>query len=336
MSSRAKIAVILAAHGEAETTRFMENYRVTRETLAHASRVMPIAAPLQRAIAVSSSLKKLLRARTDSQCSPQNRITREQAALLQHHLDHSSSAEHFDFEVHAAFSASPPYVEQSIEKTSRCDGQVIVSMAPVDSSLSCGLLCSYLAASRQPHELRNVRVVSRFWNDERLYPIYLDHLLDHRSGRPAVIDEKRILLLLFHGTLVSDARGNPPGFRTGLDETRYFAHRLRQLIEEDPRNPYGRIMIVYLNHNVGGTWTRPSFEEVCTKLRDESALRVDLFAGGYFADGNETIHRAAELTALSSAGEVALIPCVNTAPAFTGLLSSRVIDASRQIMGLMT
>lgn len=333
MATKAKIAVILAAHGEAETTRFMENYRVTRQTLEHASRVMPIAAPLQRAIAVSSSLKKLLRARTDSQCSPQNQITREQAAALQHHLDHSASAERFAFEVHAAFAASPPYMEHRIDQTCRCDGQVILSMAPVDTSLSCGLICSHLASSRQPHELGNVKVVSRFWNDERLYAIYLDHLFENRSRQSVLIDEKRVLLLLFHGTLVSDAHGNPPRFHTGLDETRAFAGRLQHRIKQDPRNPYGRIMTVYLNHNVGGEWTKPSFEEICTMLQPESGLRVDLFAGGYFADGNETIHRAAELAAKSSIDDVVSIPCVNATPAFTALLSTRVIDATRQIIG---
>ncbi len=58
MAPREKIAVILAAHGEAETTRFIENYRVARHTLAHAALVMPIPKPVQRAIAVTSSAEK--------------------------------------------------------------------------------------------------------------------------------------------------------------------------------------------------------------------------------------------------------------------------------------
>ena len=334
MRPRAKIAVILAAHGEAETTRFMENYRVTRQTLAHASQVMPIAGALQRAIAVSSSLKKLFRARSDAQCSPQNRITRDQAVALQHHLDASSFAERFEFDVYAAFSASFPSVEHIIEETRHGDGQVIVSMAPVDTSLSCGLICSYLAHSRKPEELGKVKVLSRFWTDERLYSIYCDHLLAERFCRVALNDEKRILMLLFHGTLVTDARGNAPHFLTGLDATRCFARRLQHLIEGDSRNPYGRIMTAYLNHNVGGEWTKPSFEESCTMLRNERTPSVDLFACGYFADGNETIHRAAELRALSSVREAALIPCVNSTPAFTGYLTSKVIAAAQQIISV--
>jgi ferrochelatase len=333
-ASKEKIAVILAAHGEAETTRFMENYQVARQTLAHASLVMPIAAPVQRAIAITSSLKKKLRALTDAQCSPQNRITRDQAAALQQHLDILCCDEIFDFKVHAAFAASSPYVEHIIDQTRFSDGQVIVSMAPVDSSLSCGLLCSYLARSLPPDELGKVKVLSRFWNDERIYTIYRDHLFEKRSMRSALRDQKHILLLLFHGTLVADTKGNVPQFRTGLDETRCFAQRLQQLIEEDHRNTYGRIMTVYLNHNVGGEWTKPSFEEICTILQQERAESVDLFACGYFADGNETIHRAAELRALSSVWEVTSIPCVNSTSAFTTYLASRVFDAARQIMSL--
>ena len=334
MAPRAKIAVILAAHGEAETTRFMENYRVTRQTLAHASQVMPIAAPVQRVIAVTSSLKKMLRARTDAHSSPQNRITRDQAVALQQHLDISCTKELFDCEVQAAFAASPPYVERVIDKTRFCDGQVIVSMAPVDTSLSCGLLCSFLALSRRPDELGKIKVLGRFWDDESLYSIYCDHLFEKSCGRSAVRDENRVLLLLFHGTLVSDVKGETPHFRTGLDATRCFAQRLQQLIQADSRSPYGRVMTAYLNHNVGGVWTTPSFEETCTMLRKEQALSVDLFAPGYFSDGNETIHRAAELTALASVREAALIPCVNSTPAFTAWLTSRVLDAARQLLSL--
>ena len=334
MAQRAKIAVILAAHGEAETTRFMENYRVSRHTLAHASRVMPIARSLQRAISVTSSLKKMLRARADAQCSPQNRITRDQAAALQQHLDASCAEELFDCEVHAAFAASHPYVEQIIDETRPCEGQVIVSMAPVDTTLSCGQLCSFLALSRRPEELAGIKVLSRFWDDERLYSIYRDHLFEKSSGRAAIGAEKRILLLLFHGTLVADAKGNAPRFNTGLDATRCFAWRLQQLIKADSRNPYGRIMAVYLNHKVGGEWTKPSFEEICASLRSERDLSVDLFACGYFADGNETIHRATELIALSSVRDATLIPCLNSTPSFTEYLTLKVIDAAKQIMSL--
>jgi ferrochelatase len=336
MAPKYKIAVILAAHGEAETTRFMENYRVTRQTLAHASQVMPISNSLQKAISVTSSLKKLIRSRTNAQSSPHNRITRDQVVAIQQHLDASPSSERFAFEVYAAFSASPPYVENIIEQTRFYDGQVIVSMSPVDNTLSCGQLCSYLAASRSPEELVKVKVLSRFWSDEKLYSMYCDYLFkeapEHYRARAAVKEEKKVLLLLFHGTLVKDAKGNLPLFRTGREETMRFAERLQKIIMDDPRNSYGRIMTVYLNHNVGGEWTKPSFEEISAMLKREGSVVVDLFGCGYFADGNETIHRANELLSSSAVKEAASIPCVNSNPAFTDYLASKVNDAARQII----
>ena len=298
-----KIAVILAAHGEAETTRFMENYRVTSQTLAHASQVMPIPRTLQKTIAVTSSIKKLIRSRTNPECSPHNQITRDQVEALQHSLDASPSAELFDFKVHAAFSAAPPYVEQVIERTRLCDGQVIVSMSPIDNTLSCGQLCSCLAASRSPDELGKVKVLSRFWSDERLYSIYGDYLFNntyqHYRAQSAEKDQSKLLLLLFHGTLVKDAKGDPPLFRTGREETIKFSERL---------------------------------EEITAMLATESTLTVDLFGGGYFADGNETIHRAEALLHSSSVRAARSIPCLNCTPAFTDYLATRVTDAARQIM----
>lgn len=338
MPTKEKIAVILAAHGEAETNRFRENYRVTLRTLEHASQVMPIPSLLQHSIAVSSSLKKIIRARTDPRCSPQNSITRNQAASLQHYLDASSSPDCPDFEVHAAFSASPPYAESIIEETRDCAGQIIISMAPVDSSLSCGLLCSWLKSSRNPEKLGNVRVLSRFWADEQLHRLYLDHLFQsgchNPKDQPALRDEERLLLLLFHGTLVSNDKGEVPPFRTGLEGTLGFAERLGNLILGDSRNPYVRIMTVYLNHDVGGTWTTPSFSEICSQLQKESSLRVDLFAGGYFSDGNETIRRADELRSLTSVKDAAIIPCLNSSPQFIAYLGDRVIRAATQITRL--
>ena len=339
MALKAKIAVVLAAHGEAESSRFVENYRVTRHTLAHASKVMPIPGLLQRAIAVSSSLKKMLRSRSDAQGSPHNRITREQVEALQHCLNLSLLSGMYDFEVHAAFAVSPPYVEHILDETRSCAGQVVVSMAPVDNTLSCGQLCSYLASSRAPSELGSIKVLSRFWSDERLYALYCDHLFESNSrNRPTQqsqpVDENRILLLLFHGTLVKDLKGEPPLFRTGEAESRTFSERLQKVILKDCRNPYRRVMVAYLNHNVGGEWTQPSFEEVCSTLSRENAVCVDLFGCGYFADGNETIYRAEELLRLSAVQQATSLPCINTAPAFTEWLAVKVTDAARQIMSL--
>ncbi|NTW82164.1 MAG: ferrochelatase [Chlorobiaceae bacterium] len=331
MPVKRKIAVILAAHGEAETTGILENYRVTMQTLGHASLVMPIPLPLQRFIAVTSSIRKRVRSLTNAQASPHNRITREQGDALCRQLNSSFLSGQYDFEVHAAFSASEPYVEKVIEKTRCSDAQVIVSMSPVDSTLSCGMLCSYLASAFSGQELSKVKVLSRFWSDEQLHFVILDHLLQNSRFSKTSGEEKRMLLLLLHGTLVTDKTGNTPKFRTGLEETMIFADRLRNMIVAHPANPYRSVRTVYLNHNVGGEWTKPSFEEICIDLQKEQAESVDIFACGYFADGNETIHRASELEAAVPVSSVYTIPCLNNSQLFTSFLASKVICVVEQI-----
>jgi protoporphyrin/coproporphyrin ferrochelatase len=333
MTEKARIAVILAAHGEAETTGIRENYRVNMQTLGHASLVMPIPAALQRFISVTSSVKKRIRSFSNSQASPHNRITREQAMALGSCLADGYGEGALTFDVHAAFSASDPSQESIIDRTRTHDAQVIISMSPIDSTLSCGLLCSYLASTRTPAELGNVRVLSRFWDDGELYPLFLGHLLENRAHPDAGKGDERVLVLMFHGTIVSDTKGKEPEFRTGLEGTMTFARRLCRMIEEHPANPYVRVMPAFLNHDVGGNWTRPSFEEVCREIGREGYRAVDLFGCGYFADGNETIHRASELIQLTGLRTVQSIPCLNSSPSLTAYLASKVTRAAYQIMG---
>ncbi|NTW64108.1 MAG: ferrochelatase, partial [Chlorobiaceae bacterium] len=227
MSRKKTIAVILVAHGEAETPGFLENYMVSRHTLEHAARVMPIAKPLQTFISLSSSLKKKLRPGNSAKGSPQNGITREQAEVLRHHLSLLSDETDFAFKVIAAFSASPPFMENIIEETRAFDGQILVNMSPMDNSLTCGLLCGYIADTYTGPELTKVKVISGFWRDKNLYALFLTHLFEQIAMRPTVEHDNNVLLLLFHGTLVADAKGRPPAFRTGHEEVAVFAENIR-------------------------------------------------------------------------------------------------------------
>ena len=333
MTARKKVAVVLASHGEAETPGFIENYRVSLHTLSHASTVMRIPVPLRHLISLSSSLKKRFRKAPGATGSPQNLITRAQALLLQRHLDLHPASSCIAFDVRAAHSAAIPYVEQVLAETACHDGRIVVPMAPVENALSCGLICAHLAASQTAGELYRTRVVGRLWTDDGLIRAYLGHLLAVDRKLPVRLSPRNLLLLTFHGTLVRDASGRDPDFRTGRDETAAFVMRLKAAIEADDRNPWGMVMTAYLNHDVGGEWTRPSFEEACQAIVAGGYERVWIFAAGYFSDGNETIHRAAQLSAASQGLRVEAIPCLNDSPGFVEYLAGRVAGAAAQILG---
>ncbi|NTW54681.1 MAG: ferrochelatase [Chlorobaculum sp.] len=328
MMGAKRMVVVLVAHGEAETAGFLDNYRVSLHTLQRASEVIPVPLPLRHFISLSSSVRKKIGKKTSG--SPQNPLTRQQARALQAHLDGMNAG--VTFEVIASFSASEPSVEAVLEKRHGFDGVIVVPMAPVDNAMSCGLLCAHLSKSCSPDELARTRVVGRLWEDETLHRVYLDYLFGSGRALPSGPRERNALMLLFHGTLVEDRNGAPPAFHTGHAETVEFARRLAVLIESDPRTPWGTVMTAFLNHDVGGKWSNPSFEEAVRMLGGKGFQHVSLFAAGYFSDGNETIHREPALSAIEPGVVVESIPCLNDSPHLIACLAQRIVTASRQIL----
>lgn len=248
-----KIAVILVAHGEAETDSFFENFSMIRHTLAHAAEVMKLPRPLQLVASLVGGVKNRVTFRAQQYRSPQNRITRQQASLLQEKLIRVMIPHQTNIEVYSAFHATPPFVKDIVEQTSGHDLQLLVSMSPIDNRLTSGNLlqlssqCALVSGRRCPV------VVHGFWKDAKLRKVYLDYLFPHgKTGNGSA------LVLTFHGTLVKDTKGDIPTFHTGLKEMQEMGSTLRHAILMDPRNSYEAVEIAYLNHDVGGTWTKHS------------------------------------------------------------------------------
>ncbi len=329
-----KIAVILVAHGEAETAGFFDNFSMTRHTLAHASEVMTIPGPLQLFISVVSGLKNSIRFRRAGYVSPQNALTRKQAAAVARQLMLHPEKGDLAFEVFPAFSATPPFLEAVAGSTRHYDAHIMLYMAPVENSLNCGSICSYLKENHSAEALATTRVVSRFWRDKRLVDVCLDHVFRH-VGRNVGGDTRRsALVLAFHGTLVADAGGTPPSFHNGLEETMGFAGSLRKAFLSDRRNFFREIHVSFLNHDVGGEWTTPSLEETLETLKNNNTNHVALFSAGYFSDGNETILKIKEALGKSGIEDISHIPCLNDSDAFIGYLADRIVAAVKQMTGV--
>jgi ferrochelatase len=175
-------------------------------------------------------------------------------------------------------------------------------------------------------------VVGRLWNDPSLHTAMLNHLFTECRHEPAVSKEARVLMLLFHGTLVEERNGKVPSFRTGHLESLLFARRLTSLIESDARNRWGRVVTAFLNHDVGGKWSSPSFEEACHQFVGATCRQLSLFAAGYFSDGNETVHRSSHPALSRPELEVEAIPCLNDSSSFIACLAGKVVAATRQIL----
>ncbi len=313
-----KIAVILVAHGEAETESFFENFSMIRHTLAHAGEVMKLPRPLQLVASLAGGMKNKVTFRAQKYRSPQNRITRQQASQLQEKLNRVVMPDQINFEVYSAFHATPPFVKDIVEQMSGHDLQLLVSMSPIDNRLTSGNLQRLSARCLPINGQRCPVVVHGFWKDAGLRQVYLDHVFSYGKTNGSA------LVLAFHGTLVKDTKGDVPMFHTGLKEMQEMGSTLRNAILIDPRNGYDRIEIAYLNHDVGGTWTKPSLAESLKALSSKGARDVDIFSCGYFSDGTETILYAQKEAAASSVKSIRFLPCINDSEAFADFLAEKV------------
>ena len=314
-----RIAVILVAHGEAETESFFENFSMIRHTLAHAGEVMKLPRALQLVASLAGGIKNNVTFRAQQYRSPQNMITRQQASQLQEKLNRVVMPHQINFEVYSAFHVTPPFVQDIVQQTSGHDLQLLISMSPIDNQLTSGNLQRLSARCSQVNRQQCPVVVHGFWKDAALRKVYLDHVFYH--GRAV---NGSVLVLAFHGTLVKDTKGEVPMFHTGLEEMQAMGNALRNALLIDPRNGYDCIEIAYLNHDVGGTWTKPSLADSLKALSSRGARDVDIFSCGYFSDGTETILYAQKEAAASSVRSIRFFPCINDSEAFADFLAEKV------------
>ncbi len=309
-----RIRIILAAHGEAESAGLTENFGVSWRTLAHASEVMRLPAPLRLAICSAGAVRKRLKGGSGS---VHKATTRQQAAALQAALSDDPDAH---YQVEPAFASAPPYLEDAIRIPEDVDRQFLLSMIPTDSRLSCGLICHALPEASTSTQARTT-VMSRLWEAEDLIAIHCAHIVAHFPQISA--DGPSCLALVLHGTVVQDERGQPPGFHTGEAEKAAYGEALRAALLAMPERPWQRVEIAYLNHGVGGQWSSPPLPELLSRLESEGVESVVAYACEHLVDGSETVHLPAELAARAFS-ETHCLPCLNTSPLFIEFLAERV------------
>ena len=198
-------------------------------------------------------------------------------------------------------------------------------MAPIDNRLMSGNL-EILAERHQPMQGRTrPKVISGFWNDADLLDVYIDHLFQH-----AAPSNGSALVLAFHGTLEKNQKGHEPEFHTGSKEIATMASALQKAVRYDHRNGYERVEVAYLNHDVGGTWSSPSLQEMLENLCKSGIDALELFSCGYFSDGTETMLNAREHVAESGIEKAGFIPCLNESEAFAEYLAAKIRRAIDQ------
>lgn len=313
-----RIRIILAAHGEAETAGLAENFRVGWHTLAHAAGVMRLPAPLRLAICASGALRKRLKGGPGS---AHNALTRQQAQALQQVLSDDNVVR---YEVQPAFASAPPYLEDEVTTVAAADRQIVLSMIPTDSRLSCGLSChAMLAAGAAVRE--RTTVLARLWDAPELTKIHCAHIAAEFPARRS--GGSCCLVLVLHGTVVRDKQGREPDFHTGVTEKAAYAEALRTALLAMPGQAWDRVEIAYLNHGVGGQWSSPTLPELLVQLGSAGVHSVVAYACEHLVDGSETV-QLPQLLAAGPVAETHQIPCLNASPGFIDFLASRVRAAT--------
>lgn len=226
-------------------------------------------------------------------------------------------------EVTDAYYFVPPFLEEVIEKAQgRSDGILVVPMIPVESAFSCGPACQMAGDLLGEGHLGLLRVVRGLWKDEELHRIYLDHLFESLGS--VETSDRKGLVLVIHGTIVRNRRGERPSVFTGLEETFEFYRIMRDKIMADPRNSFDEIKIGCLNHSRGGEWTPETVERAIAEFEQEGFESVAMFPFGYFADNSETDYESKKLLDHSSVAHKHYISCINDSPAFARWLASKI------------
>jgi protoporphyrin/coproporphyrin ferrochelatase len=236
-----------------------------------------------------------------------------------------------EVEVEEAYYFVPPYLETVLERfRGRMDGVVVVPMIPVESAFSCGVACQMAIDVYGEAIPGRVRVMHGLWNHKELYDIYLDHLFGSvTAGKLQDGKRKTALVLVIHGTIVRNRKGNPPSVFTGLEETYEFFRVMRDRILGDPRNMFGEVRLGCLNHTAGGEWTSDTVEKALGDFTQEGYDAVAMFPFGYFADNSETDYEARRLLDDSGIGHRLYIPCINESPEFCAWLATLIEEEIR-------
>jgi ferrochelatase len=241
-----------------------------------------------------------------------------------------------DLTVTDAYYFVPPYLEEKLEQLRHTyDGVVVVPMIPVESAFSCGVACQMAVDAYGDSSFSHVRVLSKLWNDDCLHRLYADYLFGQisdalRLPKPAKIG----LVLVIHGTLVTDREGNSPKLFTGLTETIAFFEAMKRTIMAHPHNIFTDVRQGCINHSSGGTWTSDTIEKALAKFKVEGYDGVVMFPYGFFADNSETEYDARKRLEEAGFPFFQYVRCINDTPEFGQWLSGKVLDGVQALKTL--
>lgn len=324
MSPRPRVTILMLTYGEPPEPAFGEQYRYSLSILRRLTRrVAPIPRFLLPLIAFRRARGRVRTWREEAYRSPLESITREQAQALAAKLAADDPAR--AYEVRPVYEFRPPLLPEVLHglRHDPPDRLFLLPMYLSDSDFTTGISVTDLETyvRRYGPFQPEPRRIGQFSEDDALAELMGRFVLEQlRAAGWSEGDMKAAGLLLgVHGTLVN----GPPGIDTGYGTTQAFYQRLAERLA--PR--FASAEVGWMNHRVGGEWTKPELEESAAEMAKRGLRRVVYFPFGFLADNAETELEGRTVLRQQPDLEVTHLPCLNAWPPFIDYLAARVRTA---------
>jgi len=330
-----KYAVVVTTYGEVEKLTVSSLWPSSRRILKVVTRqIVKIPTAMIYFIADYRSTKHYINWKLNRYSSSLLTINRSQTKRLAGFIAESGSPFLNDADVRVidAYYFVPPYLDDMFQELQHeYDGVVVVPMIPVESSFSCGIACQMVIDVFADSAFAKVKVLSKLWKDDHLHRLYLDYLFGQLSASVRQQKTGKIgLVLVIHGTLVKDRKGNTPKVFTGLNETIAFFDCMKRKIMNDPRNIFTDVRQGCMNHSTGGEWMSETIEKALLEFKHEGYQAVVMFPYGFFADNSETEYDACKKLEAAGFPVSQYLRCINDYPALGHWLADKVLEELRR------
>lgn len=318
------IDVILLTYGEPEKSAFREQWRYSNRILNKLTRLV---APIPKlAVPLLGAYRGYTRTRLwrkRNYASPLETITQRQAHRLQEVLTENAYGQ--EWRVRVAYEFRDPSLVDILATLRRENPErvVLVPLYLPISDFTTGIsrreYHRYQAKHNRP--LPDPSMVTFRACHRELAAVSAEYLREQVARRGISDAQKKEtgLLLGCHGTVMTP----PPGIQdAGYCDTKQMYDDLEELLAPE----FQAVGIGWLNHRLGGEWTRPTLEESAKALLEQGIRKFVYYPFGFLADNAET--QLEGRTVLNNLGitDYHHIPCLNDDPDFIRFLARKIVE----------
>jgi protoheme ferro-lyase len=315
--------VVLLTYGEPPTADFGRqlaySWRILWDLTRLVAPIPPFVIPM---IAFSRARLRVKTWQDESYGSPIEAITRAQADALEKALTARAAARgEGRWRAHVAYEFRRPLLADVLRSIPKGAQVALVPMYAAESEFTHDIARRALAAADGPVRAaaagKDVRVVPALDADV-LGELSATHIEAELARLGVAAGQDTALVLAAHGTLLEP----PRPMNTGREGTEAISEAIARRLGAR----FGRVQRGWLNHVMGGEWTKPPADVAVRDLAAEGFTKLVYFPYGFLADNAESqLEGRVLLRAETKLREVHHLDCLNEAPALAEALADAVL-----------